>query len=354
VTHSFALEAAVGLSMQVLVVVAATAAIEGRLGGAREACRLWTTCFLALLGLIAAALLLPHLRLLTFPTFGSGETVLTIVSWQERIARLGLLVWLVGVGLCLLRSAVRSARLLRFLSKQCRVLSALEVAKLPLPKTSFPVEFRILVSDQIAGPFCWQLHRPTIILPRYMLAEDATILRHVLLHEAEHLRTNHALQLLFQQMCVTLLWFHPAVWWAGRRAEMAREYLCDEVAARSDGQFASYLRTLASVAERCAGSPACVLAFGRRKSSIVRRTERLVGLANDHTDTAPRLRPPLAWTLMLIALLTSQLWLPVNARASARSRLSPWPQWTAHVLHDVGISVRDFEVFDERHDLRQS
>ncbi|EMI22354.1 peptidase M56 BlaR1, partial [Rhodopirellula maiorica SM1] len=64
------------------------------------------------------------------------------------------------------------------------------------------------------------------------------------------------MQHFLQGVCSTLFWFHPLVGPAARGAELTREYLCDEVAAKAIGKFGAYLRTLAEVAERC-GSVSC-------------------------------------------------------------------------------------------------
>jgi len=154
-------------------------------------------------------------------------------------------------------------------------------------------------------------------------------------------------------VCSTLFWFHPLVWSAARGAELTREYLCDEVAAKTAGKFGAYLRTLAKVAERC-GSVSCTevpkgtLAFGNQESALVRRSKRLVELAEGRMKS-PRWRPAFAVAgLLLGTALIQQVWLPTNAMASQRSEWSPWPKWSAGVLHQFNVPVRDFEQFEDR------
>jgi hypothetical protein len=45
------------------------------------------------------------------------------------------------------------------------------------------------------------------------------------------------------------------------------------------------------------------------------------------------------------------VWLPVNSLASSRSIWSPWPAWSASLAGDLGVAVRDYEVFDPRSQL---
>ncbi|MGB7345612.1 MAG: M56 family metallopeptidase [Pirellulaceae bacterium] len=360
-TTLIAFESGLALFLQILLVVSVTVLLQSWIGQARDGCRLWTICFVAILGLSAAAILLPHLRLIAFPQWISTETTLKIIAVQTWLVPALLIVWLGGVCLSLAYRARRCISLLRFLRDHCQTLRDDELARMPSIAADDDCPFRELqwkVSDVIQGPFCWQLHRPVIVLPRYVVEGDETTLRHIMLHEWEHLRTKHPMQHFLQGTCSTLFWFHPAVRVAANGAELTREYVCDEVAAAQGGKFAAYLRTLVKIAERCetmscADIPAGTLAFGNRKSSLIRRSERVVQLAQQTQATNPRRGMIASAILIGVVMLASLLWLPVNALASSRTVLSPWPTWTAGVLHDFGISVRDFEPFDERTSLHE-
>ncbi len=357
---AFATEVVTACCVQLTLIVMVTVGLQRWLGDARVTCRLWTTCFLSLLALLAAAMLLPHRRWLAFPESLSHQSVLQIVSWQSSLVAGLLAVWLTGVTVSLLRRGIRCLQLLRFLRTGCQVLTAEQVQALPLAREASPGNLQIMTSQMIQGPFCWQLHRPVIVLPDYVLQQDATTLRHVLRHELEHLRTHHPMQHFLQGVCSTLFWFHPAVWLAAGRAELTREFLCDEVAAVELGQFAAYLRTLVTIAEHCdrGGShqvPAAALAFGNRKSALIQRSDRLVQLANQTTPRqVSRWRGALAvMALVLTTVVVSQIWLPTNAMASNRRAWSPWPRWTASVLHSLDVKVRDYEPFEQRTDLHE-
>lgn len=319
-------------------------------------CRLWTTGFVSIIALIAAGFLVPHFRLVDVGIRIDESTLRTVFSYEVIAVKLAGVVWIVGCSFVLLRRLVRCIALTRFMADHCKPMSDAEIAGLPLTaQDELPGNVCWLVSDGNHGPFCWQMQRPTVVLPSYILRETPAVIRHVLIHELEHLRTNHPLQHFLQGVCSILLWFHPAIWWAARRAELTREFHCDAVSASAGNAIGSYLRTLAIVAEQNATAPACTLAFGRRKSAIIRRTERLVSIAdNAQFDSPSRARSRVAISilcLILTAAAVSQLWLPVNVLASTRTRVSPWPSWTASLLHDLNISARDFEHFDHRHEL---
>jgi len=358
----FAFEVGCTLCLQITVVIAVTFALQRWVTDARLGCRLWTVCFVCVIGLVAAAFLLPHRRLFDFPEtlFGelSRDGMLNMVVWQGRIAMALGVVWGIGVAVSLIKRAMLCVSLLRFLKHECQSVDADALLKRLEIGQHDQTGLSILTSAQIQGPFCWQLHRPVIVLPTFLLDEDESTLQHVLLHELEHLRTQHPMQHFLQGVCSTLFWFHPLVWSAARGAELTREYLCDEVAAKTSGKFGAYLRTLAKVAERC-GSVSCTevsrnkvpkatLAFGNQQSALIRRSNRLVKLAESEQSPS-RWKPMVAMaTLLLCAGLIQQVWLPTNAMASQRSDWSPWPTWTAGALHQIDVQVRDFELFEDR------
>ncbi len=64
-------ETLTAILLQVSLVISATVALQSWVGDARSGCRLWTTCFVILLGLVTASLTLPHLRLWGFPDLAS-------------------------------------------------------------------------------------------------------------------------------------------------------------------------------------------------------------------------------------------------------------------------------------------
>ena len=363
-------EVASSLCVQVALIVAACSLIARWIGDARWCCRLWTICFVSIIAIIAAGMLLPHRRIFNSPDAESSRTMLAIVTWQSRLVVLLVAVWMVGVAGSLLRKIVLCWQLSRFIHRRCQPiegdrLSGLMQSAAPPSRefggTKLPLisNLNLLSSSDIQGPFCWQLHRPVIVLPESLLAEDDETLRHVLIHEIEHLRTQHPMQHFLQGVCSTVFWFHPAMWHAAQGAGLTREFLCDEVAATACGRFSAYLRTLAKVAERC-GSASCTdaprvtLAFGNRKSALIRRSNRLVELAG-RSGRIKSWRPWIAITgFVLAVILIAQLWLPTNMLASTRSRYSPWPTWTAKVLHNtLDVRVRDFESFDDRSQLHE-
>ena len=72
----------------------------------------------------------------------------------------------------------------------------------------------------------------------------------VLAHELAHVRRADYLWNLIQTMAETLLFFHPAVWWLGRRLREQRELCCDDVAVQSCADPLVYATALLRLEER--------------------------------------------------------------------------------------------------------
>ena len=118
---------------------------------------------------------------------------------------------------------------------------------------------RFLSTEAAVSPFCWQLHRPTIVLPEIVLSFAADEIAAVIRHERAHLRFGHPLWLFVERLVEAVLWFHPLVRWAGRQANRTREFACDAHAATSPEAAASLLRSLLRLAQiNCWRAPARV------------------------------------------------------------------------------------------------
>lgn len=346
------LEVLTSYALQVLVVVAACKLLERSLSRAGERCALWNTCFICLLTLACSAVLLPRLHLFQPWSRVDPQALVSVAVAQTVVGRLLLAVWCIGASVSLVRWMTHGYWLRRML-RRCEPLPDSKVEELvggPFPRGKGSLS--ILVSDEADGPFCWQLHQPTIVLPRFLLEGSEDDLRFVLRHELEHLQTNHPLQLFLQHLVQVICWFHPAVWSAGSRASLTREFSCDEAAANHGADSAAYLRTLLHIAERCEQKRSLsAIGFGRTPSEIVLRARRLVSLSNSSNLAGQRgkIETAMAMFILLCATcLASLIWVPVDALASSRSLWSPWPSWTAKSAHCFGFGLRDYEQFDRR------
>jgi beta-lactamase regulating signal transducer with metallopeptidase domain len=347
------LEVLASYSLQVLLVIAACKLLERVVARSSDRCAIWNTCFFSVLLLGCVELFLPRLHLIQPWSRLQPQTLLTVTAAHAIVGRILLAVWCIGATISLIRWIQQGYQLRRTL-RRCERLSNEQVQSLLGATNTSPYlqGLVMLVSDDADGPFCWQFHQPTLVLPRFLLEGSQDDLRHVLLHELEHLNTNHPFQLFLQHLAQVVCWFHPAVWNAAKSASLVREFACDEAAAAYGANSAAYLRTLLHIAERFEQKHnSSAIGFVRSPTEIVLRARRLVELATRSQQAAGRLsigRKIATAVVLVVACLLSLLSIPTDPLASSRSSWSPWPKWTAESLHCFGCSLRDYEEFDRR------
>ena len=117
--------------------------------------------------------------------------------------------------------------------------------------------------------------KPVVLLPMSALSGlTATQLEAVIAHELAHIRRYDAFVNLFQVSVETLLFYHPGVWWIGKRVRVEREHCCDDEAVAVCGSVVTYVRALTSMAESKAAPQ---LAMAANRSPLVERITRLLG-----------------------------------------------------------------------------
>jgi beta-lactamase regulating signal transducer with metallopeptidase domain len=340
------LEALTSLTLQVtlLIGVAAWSTRKNILKSYSDT--LWAIMHICILALTCIGLLTPHLRLFTWadlqplPNHSFAEVV------SSSAGEIAAWIWASGsilVAVACIGGIVRATQLIRN-AKMDRPFSQ-SLGHLLSEFAAESIEIRFL-PDRF-GPFCWQIHRPIIVLPEmvrtFPAVEQAAIMR----HELAHLRLQHPLHLFFQRFVEAIYWFHPLVWWASKQAAAAREFRCDREAVSSDGDVVNYLQSLLRLIEahvRAPGRLPAGLGFLGSSSLLAERAN----LLTDHAETATRSTWRLT-ALCLFAVATWALvWLPVNPTASRRARWSPWPSWSARAIESIGLAVRDYEVDGHR------
>ena len=150
---------------------------------------------------------------------------------------------------------------------------------------------RLWVTRRPLGPLSFGLVRPTVVLPEALAASRTPAeLEPLLAHELVHVRRRDSLVGLLQLAARCLWWFHPLVWWAGRRIEFERERCCDEeVVAGLAIDPARYARTLLSVLELKRHLRSMPASPGARPFEITqRRLEHIMLRSNRFRARTPR------------------------------------------------------------------
>lgn len=346
------LEILLSVSLQATIYVGLCACLSRWVSSDQIRSRLWTYCQFGLLGLVIIGCSLPHFRIVHNRELANPQAILDAFQQQVRIGQICLTIWTIGALISLLRVLISGVSMVRFLKN----LRPLAPDRLPLDgldqdeKALLKVQY--FISNSLVSPFCWQFQQPVMVLPESTLQFPPDELRLILKHELAHLRADHPLHLFIQQLVQCIYWFHPAVYWAGKQTDVAREMMCDAAATESRQDIASYLRVLLKFSEIQPVAPApgplgLGLIFQQKMSAVAQRARRLTERARKNSPCLPQRRWMPACAFLLVGLVTS-LWLPVNALSSPRSNWSACPRWTADILHDFGFSARDYEVYDGR------
>jgi len=349
-------ELLLSLTLQCTFVLAVTLVLALQAPTSDIADRIWSRGHLYVLLLCLAAILLPHVRLI------QTDGMMAVMSQIAHSARFSAIVavlfrvWLVGVtmlvfttlwSLCRTTLMVRNA--VKFSMQPAR--SGFTLGSEETRRILKSLNIKVLWSEQGSVPFCWQLHSPVIVLPEVLSSFPADELDAVLRHELAHLQSQHPLKLFLQRLVEIGFWFHPLVWATSREASLQRELASDRLANQSPSQVAVFLKGMVRLSDFCRGRTselAAGMGFGGHgRSMIQRRVDQLLSL-----DGSPRQTPQnhrvVSAVLMMAAILASTVWVPLNAQATGRTLFSPWPGLSASILHELGISVRDYEVDTHR------
>jgi len=142
---------------------------------------------------------------------------------------------------------------------------------------------RYCESLQLDAPAVAGWIRPVVLLPVSAVSGLTTAqLEAVIAHELAHIARYDAYVNLFQVGVETLLFYHPAVWWMGKRVRAEREHCCDDAAVALCGSPVTYAHALTRMAESKAAPQ---LAMAANRSPLVERIARLLG-ANRAADSA--------------------------------------------------------------------
>ena len=139
---------------------------------------------------------------------GTANWIMVLIAIWAAGTLLALLIW--AMRWLKLRALVRAARPL--------TISGAIPAPLPVLTSSAPVE-----------PGLIGIFRPVLLLPDGIQARlSAREMDAILAHEICHFRRRDNLTAAVHMLVESLFWFHPLVWWLGRRLMNERERACDE------------------------------------------------------------------------------------------------------------------------------
>jgi hypothetical protein len=171
-----------------------------------------------------------------------------------------------------------------------------------------PIEIGIpVVSTHVLNePGVFGAFRPVLLLPEGMgehlsKAEWEAILAYELCHVRYYDNLTAAIYMLVE----TLFWFHPLVWWMGKRLIAEREFACDEEVLRLGSEPKVYAEGILKVCELYLESPLECVA-GAAGSNLRRRLRAIM----THRGTE---RMTIGKRLVLASVGTLSVALPIAA-----------------------------------------
>ena len=149
-----------------------------------------------------------------------------VVSWPQWL----LAVWAIGTVVSVSVGVRRHLRLLPLLAgSQAPDTELAKDAEQLAQQIGLAACPPLLVTVAHICPFVTPgIRKPTIVLPRQLLAElNRDQVRSILAHELAHIRRRDHWVRIFEVGVLTLNWWNPIAWWASRQLHRAEEECCD-------------------------------------------------------------------------------------------------------------------------------
>jgi uncharacterized protein (TIGR03435 family) len=119
-----------------------------------------------------------------------------------------------------------------------------------------PLPIRTMLSPELLEPGIFGVVRPVLLLPEGIaerLRPDQ--MDAIFAHELCHVRSRDNLAAAVHMLVEAMVWFHPLVWWIGKRLVDERERACDEEVLRLGSEPEVYAESILKVCEFYLESP---------------------------------------------------------------------------------------------------
>jgi beta-lactamase regulating signal transducer with metallopeptidase domain len=156
---------------------------------------------------------------------------------------------------------------------------------------------RLLRSDRINVPMVWGIRSGTLLMPEIAEEWPDEHLRATFIHELGHLQRLDYVSLALMNAVSAVLWFHPQVWLARRRAMTEGERACDDLvltAGERASEYATHLLHVARLVPR--REPLAALLAMSRPSQL---EGRMVAILSPSTN-----RKPLGGKALMISMIS--------------------------------------------------
>lgn len=254
-------------------------------------------------------------------TLASDDEAIVVTArtvTQNRIYVALTVTWLTGCGVVLLVWGIRRRKFLCALKQSQQVYDGREWQALRRARKllQLPGDVGLLILPLKIEPGVWRVRRPVIVLPETIASHlDDTELEAIMLHELVHIQRRDNLIANLQLGLCALLWFHPLVWFIGRKLFDEREQACDERVMQISAAPEAYAASILKVVRFCFGWRIAGVTGAASGSNLRRRIENI--MSNNMKRSAGRASRVLATALVGTALL-----ILIGAGVYSRSRVA--------------------------------
>ena len=191
---------------------------------------------------------------------------------------------------------------------------------------------KVMEVDGLKGPAAFGWLDPVILLPSGM--PDGPVRSAAVLHELQHVLRRDWFESMIEHVAVSILWFHPMVWWLMERVHLAREQAVDAEVAGNGLDRDQYLEVLLSSAGLANLSSMPATSFVRRPRHLVER----VAFLTKETNMSVRKTVASAALAVLVsgaAVTLVSTYLPMQALAQEVSTSTL--NWSRQSIRGEGI-----------------
>jgi len=180
----------------------------------------------------------------------------------------------------------------------------------------------VMISPDRLEPGVFGIRKPILLLPEG-IGERLTSeqLQSIIAHELCHVRRRDNLVAAMHMLVESIFWFHPLVWWIGKRLVEERERACDEEVVRIGNEPHVYAEGILNVCKFYLQSPmAC--ASGVTGADLKKRIEAIVAnRVSSSLSTARKLLLAGAGIAAIGAPVLVGLWQAPSGNAQSQEKL---------------------------------
>jgi len=192
---------------------------------------------------------------------------------------------------------------------------------------------RIRVIEEDIEPSVARVIDPVVLLPAALCARlPAPQLDSLLEHEREHIVRHDNAKAHLHRLVETLFWFHPWVWFIGRRLVEERERACDEAVLARGHDAGEYAGGILAVCRHCTSRAPYVMAAA--SGDLASRVRHILA---DATPVSVGFLKAFALTAGALALAAVPLIAGALDRTAHRSALAAA---NSRLLFDAQVTVR--------------